>query len=159
MCKLVVSSFSYYSCIPVKSVSLSPPALMRFMIMFKTDKDAEGVPVCKDVAEMQEFLTDLTELGVVISTEGLQPSARGARVTRVAGRVNAVDGPFTETKELIAGYVLVRVRSKAEAIELAGRFLEVAGEGTAEVREVIDSPHSEEAAYRIAAIGLPATAS
>jgi len=106
------------------------------------------------LSEMQEFIGDLSESGVVLSTEGLQPSARGARVSRVNGRVSAVDGPFAETKELVAGYVMVRVASKREAIELAGRFLEVAGEGTAEVREVIDSPYALEEAG-VAAIGLP----
>lgn len=111
---------------------------MRFMIMFRTEKDHEGVPVCKDTAAMQDFIATLSADGVVLGTEGLQPTDRGARVRLAGGKVTAVDGPFAEAKEVVAGYVLVRVASKQEAIELAGRFLEVAGEGTAEVREIID---------------------
>jgi hypothetical protein len=110
---------------------------MRYMIMFKTEKDHEGVPVCKDTTEMQRFIGELARDGVVLSTEGLYPSERGARVRLAGGKVSVMDGPFTETKELVAGYVLVEVPSKEEATALAGRFLGVAGEGTAEVREVI----------------------
>jgi hypothetical protein len=113
---------------------------MKYMIMFKTTDDAEGIPPCKDEAEMVSFIGQLAAEGVLLGTEGLYPSERGARVTRVAGKVAAMDGPFTEAKELVAGFVLVKVGSRAEAVDLAGRFLEVAGQGTAEVREVIESP-------------------
>jgi hypothetical protein len=116
---------------------------MRYMILFKTEKDAEGIPPCKDLAEMQDFIAELTDAGVVLATEGLYPSDRGARVRVSGGRTVAVDGPFTEAKELIAGFVMVRAASRAEAVELAGRFLGVAGEGTAEVRELIDAPGGE----------------
>jgi hypothetical protein len=111
---------------------------MRYMIMFRTEHDAEGIPPCKDMTEMQEFTAGLMEAGVVLGSEGLYPSARGARVRVTAGKVAVTDGPFAEAKELIAGYVMVRVRSREEAVELAGQFLQVAGEGTAEVREVIE---------------------
>ena len=111
---------------------------MRFMIMFKTEKDAEGIPPCKDLDEMKRFTEGMAAEGVVLGTEGLYPSERGARVWRTGGKVTAVDGPFAEAKELVAGFVLVRADSREQAVELAGRFLEVAGEGTAEVREVID---------------------
>jgi hypothetical protein len=113
---------------------------MKYMIMFKTTNDAEGIPPCQDEAQMQTFIGRLAAEGVLLSTEGLYPSERGARVSRLGGKVTAVDGPFTEAKELVAGFVLVRVGSRDEAVELAGRFLEVAGQGTAEVREVIESP-------------------
>jgi hypothetical protein len=116
---------------------------MRYMIMFRTEKDAEGIPPCKDLTEMQQFTSELIDAGVVLGTEGLYPSARGARVRLDRGRLSVTDGPFAEAKELIAGYVLVRVKSREEAVELAGRFLEVAGEGTAEVREVIDTPTAD----------------
>lgn len=111
---------------------------MRFMIMFRTEKDAEGVPPCKDLAAMQDFTAALVREGIVLGTEGLYPSARGARVRLDGGRVAVTDGPFAEAKEVVAGYVLVRVDSRDAAVDLAARFLDVAGEGIAEVREVID---------------------
>jgi hypothetical protein len=110
---------------------------MRYMIMFKTEKDHEVIPVCKDTTEMQRFIAELSKAGVVLSTEGLYPSERGARVRLAGGKVSVTDGPFTEAKELVAGYVIVEVPSRDEATALAGRFLGVAGDGTAEVREVI----------------------
>lgn len=113
---------------------------MKYMIMFKTTNDAEGIPPCKDEAEMVSFIGKLAAEGVLLGTEGLYPSERGVRVSRAGGKVSALDGPFTEAKELVAGFVLVKVDSKDEAVDLAGRFLEVAGQGTAEVREVIESP-------------------
>jgi hypothetical protein len=115
---------------------------MKYMIMFKTTNDVEGIPPCQDEAEMQSFIGRLAADGVLLSTEGLYPSERGARVSRQGGKVTAVDGPFTEAKELVAGFVLLNVASKDEAVELAGRFLAVAGQGTAEVREVIESPEA-----------------
>ncbi len=112
---------------------------MRFMIMFKNDMDTEvDVPPCLDLDEMGGLMHELAQSGILLATEGLQPSAKGARVRVTGGRRSVVDGPFTEAKELIAGFALVRVGSKAEAVDLAERFLRVAGFGTAEVREAFE---------------------
>jgi hypothetical protein len=79
---------------------------------------------------------------VLVGTEGLKPSAyNGARLQRSGGKITVMDGPFAEAKELVAGFVLVEVPSKEAAVELAERFLEVAGEGSAEVREAFASHH------------------
>lgn len=113
---------------------------MRFMLMFRTGNDVEaGIPPCKDEPAMIRFIGELTRAGTLLSSEGLYPSVRGAMVERRAGNVRVKDGPFTEAKELIAGYAIVEVSSKATAIELAGQFLEIAGEGVSEVREVIET--------------------
>lgn len=116
---------------------------MRYMILFKADAETEAAaPACMALPEMGRFIEELREDGVLLATEGLKPTAvNAARVGRTGGKVSVVDGPFAEAKELVAGFVLVEVPSKEAAVELAVRFLEVAGEGAAEVREVFDSPH------------------
>ena len=96
---------------------------MRFMVMVRSTKDSEagGMPDEKLLAEMGEYNEKLVKAGVLLAGEGLHPSAKGARV-RIAGeRRIVVDGPFAETKELIAGFWLFQVRSLAEAIEWVKR--------------------------------------
>lgn len=116
---------------------------MRYMIMFKTDKDAEDTgPACFLNPDMGVFINRLRDEGVLVHTEGLRPSYEmGARLRRSGGKVSITDGPFAEAKELVAGFVLVEVPSREAAVELAGRFLEIAGDANAEVREVIGAPH------------------
>ena len=109
---------------------------MKYLLMFQSDTDA--IPACKAKAEMGPLVEELTRHGVLLATEGLYPTARGARV-RLNGKSFAVsDGPFAESKELVAGFVLVKVNSKEQAVQLARRFLQVAGEGNCEIREVIE---------------------
>ena len=117
--------------------------MSKYMIMFKADSDTEAVaPACMVLPDMGQFIEALREEGVLIATEGLKPStSNAARVRRSGGKVTVTDGPFTEAKELIAGFVLVEVPSKDAAVELTHRFLEIAGDAAAEVREVFDSPH------------------
>ncbi len=116
---------------------------MRFMIMFKADADTEAAaPACIALPEMGRFIEGLRSDGVLVGTEGLKPSAyNGARLRRSGGKITVVDGPFAEAKELVAGFVLVEVPSRQAAVELAERFLEIAGEGSAEVREAFASAH------------------
>jgi hypothetical protein len=112
---------------------------MRYMIMFRNDGDSEvDVPPCLDLAEMGTFIDGLTRAGVLLGYEGLKPSEKGARVRMTGGRRVVMDGPFTEAKELIAGFALVRMPSKEAAIDLAEQFLRIAGQGSAEVREAFE---------------------
>ncbi len=115
---------------------------MRYMIMFRGETDEETTaPVCKDSDSMRELIGELKSAGVLHSTEGLRPSARGARVRLSGGKVAVTDGPFAEAKELIAGYVIVEAASKEAAVQLSERFLRRAPEGSsAEVREILESP-------------------
>jgi hypothetical protein len=114
---------------------------MRYMLLFRpVEKSEEDAPPCMELSAMGDLIGELGAAGVVLSTEGLHPSERGARVRLAEGRVSVTDGPFTEAKELIAGYVMVDVDSRDDAIELAKRFLAVAGEGQGEVREVMEHP-------------------
>jgi hypothetical protein len=117
---------------------------MRFMMIYKPadTKDMEaGVPPTQDeMAKMGAFIGELAQSGVLLATDGLQPSSKGARVRLSNGKLTVTDGPFTETKELIAGFAIVQVKSKAEAIELAERFLKLAGDGESEIRLMHDMP-------------------
>ncbi|MGH7602822.1 MAG: YciI family protein [Gemmatimonadaceae bacterium] len=97
---------------------------MRFMVLVKANKDSEvGVlPDEKMLTEMGKFNEELAKAGIMLAGEGLQPSSKGARVKFSNGRATKVtDGPFSETKELIAGFWLWQVKSRAEAIEWAKR--------------------------------------
>ena len=98
---------------------------MRFMMIVKATKDSEAgaMPDEKILAAMGKYNEDLTRAGVLLDGSGLTPSSQGARVRFSAGGKRAViDGPFTEAKELVAGYWLIQVKSKEEAIEWAKRI-------------------------------------
>jgi hypothetical protein len=96
---------------------------MRFMIMVKADKDSEAgvLPDEKLLAEMGKYNEDLAKAGVLLAAEGLQASSKGARVRFSGTKRTVIDGPFTEAKELIAGFWLIQARSKEEAIEWVKR--------------------------------------
>ena len=92
---------------------------MRFMVLVKADKNSEAgiLPSQKMLAEMGKFNEELVKAGVMLDGAGLQSSAKGARIRFEGGKRTVVDGPFAETKELIAGYWVIQVKNKAEAIE------------------------------------------
>src|SRR5437899_98287 len=92
---------------------------MRFMVIVKADKNSEaGVMPSKELlTEMGKFNEELAKAGVMLAADGLQPSSKGARVKFTEGKPIVVDGPFTETKELVAGFWVWQVKSKEEAIE------------------------------------------
>jgi len=96
---------------------------MRFMIIVKATKDSEAgvMPSEKLLAEMAKFNEELARAGVLLAGEGLQPSSKGARVRFSGTKRTVTDGPFSETKELIAGFWLWQVKSKDEAIEWVKR--------------------------------------
>jgi hypothetical protein len=96
---------------------------MRFMILVKADKSSEtgALPDEKLLAEMGKYNEDLARAGVLLAAEGLQPSSKGARVRFSGTKRTVIDGPFTEAKELIAGFWLIQVKSKEEAIEWVKR--------------------------------------
>ena len=116
---------------------------MRFMIIVKASKDSEaGVfPHEKMLTSMATYHEELAKAGVLLDGSGLQPSSKGWRI-RYAGEKRTVsDGPFTESKELIAGYTLIQVKSRAEALEWTRRFPNPVGEGKdaeIEVRQLFE---------------------
>ena len=96
---------------------------MRFMLIVKATKDSEAgiLPSTELLAAMGKYNEELVKAGVLLAGEGLQSSAKGARVVFKGDKRTVVDGPFAETKELIAGFWLIQVKSKEEAIEWASR--------------------------------------
>ena len=115
---------------------------MRFMIIVKANKDSEAgiMPDEKLLSDMGKYNEELVKAGIMLAGEGLHPSSKGARV-RFSGRERTViDGPFSETKELIAGFWLWNVKSREEAIEWVKRCPNpMAGESEIEIRQVFES--------------------
>ena len=115
---------------------------MRFMIIVKATKESEAgvMPSEQLLADMGKFNEELAKAGVLLAGEGLQPSSKGARVKFSGKKRTVVDGPFAETKELIAGFWLLQVRSKEEAIEWIKRAPNPhEGESEIEIRQVFEA--------------------
>src|SRR5919109_4979069 len=117
---------------------------MRFMVIVKATKDSEAgkLPSTEALTAMGNFNEELVKAGVMLAGEGLQPSSKGARVEFKGGKRRVIDGPFSETKELVAGSWLWQTRSKEEAIEWAKRIPVSAfenGDGVIEIRQVFEA--------------------
>ena len=110
------------------------------MTLYKPGKESDAPPTQQEMADMGQLIEEMAKAGVLIATDGLQPSSKGARVRISGGKFTVTDGPFTETKELVAGYAIIQANSKEEAIELTKRFLRVVGEGESEIRLMHDVP-------------------
>ena len=97
---------------------------MRFMIIVKATKDSEAsvMPTEKLLGEMQKYHEELQKAGVLLDASGLKPSSKGWRVKYSGAKRTVIDGPFTESKELIAGYTIIQVKSREEAMEWARRY-------------------------------------
>lgn len=101
---------------------------MRFLSMVRIDETAARAPSEQLMADMGRLIEELTRSGQLVSTAGLRPSAEGVRVRlQRGGGLSVLDGPFTETKEVVAGYAILEAQSREEAVELAKRFLAVHG--------------------------------
>jgi hypothetical protein len=115
---------------------------VRFMILIKADKNTEAgvLPDEKLLTEMGKFNEELVKAGVMLAGEGLHPSSKGARVRFSGDKRTVIDGPFAETKELVAGFWLWQVPSKAEAIEWVKRCPNPTGaESEVEIRQVFEA--------------------
>jgi len=118
---------------------------MRFMMLVKT---SEGAPPSRELmAAIGGLSQEMAQAGVLLEMGGLAPSARGARIRLARAQLTVVDGPFTESKELVGGFAVLQAGSKAEAIELGRRFMQVHAdilgpEGVVEleIREMLDPP-------------------
>jgi hypothetical protein len=121
---------------------------MRFMAIVKANEQSEqGVlPTEKELAEMGAFNEELVKAGVMLAGEGLHPSSRGARVVHTAEKTTVIDGPFAETKELIAGFWLLQAKSYEEALEWIKRAPKPeSGEFVIELRQVFEAEDFGEA--------------
>lgn len=113
---------------------------MRFMIIVKADQDSEAgvMPSTELLGAMMKYNEELVKAGVMIAGEGLQPSSKGARVRFEGSKRTIIDGPFTETKELVAGFWIFQVKSREEAIEWVKRA-PFDGGTEIEIRQVFES--------------------
>jgi hypothetical protein len=125
--------------------------MMRFLAIYRTAETGLP-PTTEQMMEMAALIEEMTKAGVLLATEGCQPSGQGVRVRRSGATLSVTDGPFTETKEIIGGFALLQASSKDDAIEWTKRFLKVAGDGESEIRQLCepgDFAH-EEAAHAVA---------
>jgi len=134
---------------------------MRFMILVKATKESEAgvMPEEKLFAEMATYHEELAKAGVLLDASGLQASSKGWRIRYSGAKRTVIDGPFTETKELVAGYTLIQAKSREEALEWTRRFPNPSGEGREaeiEVRQVfeLDDFTPSEAIERFREIGV-----
>ena len=116
---------------------------MRFMVMVPASKESEAgvLPDEQIFTEMGKFNEEMVKAGVMLAAEGLHPTSKGARLKFSGGKTTVIDGPFTESKELIAGYWLIQVKSREEAIEWAKRAPAPhgeGGEGEIEIRQLFE---------------------
>src|SRR6185503_2586793 len=111
---------------------------MRFLCVHKGPEGAP--PTLKMMEDMGKLISEMSAAGVLLATEGCLPSAKGARVRRSNGKITVTDGPFTESKEVIGGFALIQVKSKDEAMQWTRRFLDVAGDGECEIRQLNEAP-------------------
>jgi hypothetical protein len=114
---------------------------MRFMIIRKADRNTEaGALASRELlAAMLEYNEELSRAGVLLQGEGLTPTSKAVRVTFSGGKPTIVDGPFPETKELIAGFTMIQVRSRDEAIEWVKRWPREDGDVELEIRQVLEA--------------------
>lgn len=112
---------------------------MRFIVMVKASKESEAgtLPTQQELAEMGKFNDELVKAGVMLAGEGLQDSSKGVRISYSGSKRTVRDGPFAETKELVAGFWIWQVKSRQEAIEWAKRI--PFQEGEVEIRQVFEA--------------------
>jgi hypothetical protein len=115
---------------------------MRFIVMAMATKESEAAPPPKPeaFAAMQKYNEELAKAGILLAAEGLAPTSKGVRVKFSGGERTVIDGPFAETKELVAGFIIIKVKSKEEAIEVVKRapFFSPNGKAEVEIRKLMD---------------------
>jgi len=118
---------------------------MRFVLLYKSGKtETNKPPSPKEMEAVGKLVQEMAQAGVLLGTEGFEPSAKGARVRINSGKFSVSEGPFTEGNGLLDGYAVVKVNSKTEAIEWSQRFLAAVGEGESEIRQLREMPGSKE---------------
>ncbi len=126
---------------------------MRFLTIYQSP-ERDMPPTEAEMAAMGAFIAEAAKAGWLLSTEGCLPTSLGARVRLANGDLTVTDGPFTEAKEVVGGFAIIKADSKEEAIALTKRFLLVGGEGECEIRQLYEAP-----AFDSAQNGAAATAS
>ena len=112
---------------------------MRYLSIFRS-VETGAPPSEQEIATMGALIEKFAKSGHLLGTEGCLPSALGFRVRKAAGKFTVKDGPFTEAKEVVGGFALLRADSKEEALALVKEFLDVVGEGECEIRQLYEGP-------------------
>jgi hypothetical protein len=112
---------------------------MRYLCVYKSDRE-EVPPTEDEMTKMGQLIGEMMQKGVLLTTEGCKSSRHGARLSIDNGKITVKDGPFTEAKEFIGGLAMIKVNSKAEAVEWTKRFLSVVGHGVSEILEINEPP-------------------
>ena len=110
---------------------------MRFLSIYKT-AERSTPPTQEEMTAMGKLVEEGMKAGWLLATEGCLPTSLGARVRRSNGKLSVTDGPFTEAKEVVGGFAILKANSKEEAIELARNFLSIAGDGECELRQIYE---------------------
>lgn len=110
---------------------------MKFLSIYKAAETGTP-PSPEHIAQMEKLIEESTKTGELIATEGCLPSALGARVRLDSGRYSVVDGPFTESKEVVGGFAILQAPSREAAVEMTKRFLAVVGGGECEIRQIYE---------------------
>lgn len=111
---------------------------MKFLSVYKT-AERSAPPSQEEMARMGKLVEDGMKAGFLLATEGCLPSALGARIRMSSGKLTVTDGPFAEAKEVVGGFALLRANSKEEALEMVKNFLQVAGDGECELRQLYEA--------------------
>ena len=128
---------------------------MKFLSIYK-NVERNTPPSPEEMATMGKLVEQGFREGWLVATEGCLPTALGARVRRSGGNISVTDGPFTESKEVVGGFAILKANSKAEAIQLAKDFLKVAGEGECELRQIYEQGADAPCITHVAEVALNA---
>jgi hypothetical protein len=113
---------------------------MRYLSIYKT-VERQAPPTQEEMDRMGQYIQESMKSGALVATEGCLPSALGARIRSAGGKITVTDGPFTEAKEVVGGFAILRAGSKDEAVEVTKRFLTfVGGDGECELRQIYEAP-------------------
>jgi hypothetical protein len=113
---------------------------MRFLCIYKPAKPEGAPPTCDEMEKMGKLIEESFKSGRLIATEGCLPSSLGARIRMTNGKFKVTDGPFTEAKELVGGFALITASSKDDAIDFTKTFMQIAGDGEVEIRQIFEQP-------------------
>jgi len=112
---------------------------MKFLSIYKT-KETGSFPTNEEKAVMGKLIEEGMKAGFLLAVEGCMPSASGARIRLSNGQITVTDGPFTESKEVVGGLAIMQANSKEEAIQHVKNFIQIAGDGECELRQLFEAP-------------------
>jgi len=115
---------------------------MKFLSLYKS-VERNTPPSPEEMTRMGKLVEDGMKAGWLVATEGCLPTALGARVRKSEGQISVTDGPFSEAKEVVGGFAILRANSKQEAIQLAKDFLAAVGDGECEIRQIYEEAHHQ----------------